>query len=108
MFMTASELSQMVDIRPKSGTFVFSMSEHYIEGEENEEYKECLENWLHHFGIELTQIHCSGHADEAGVRKMIDGIGADIVIPVHTENPDKFKNMAGKVLLPGKEICIKI
>jgi len=102
MFVSASELSQMVDIQPKSGTFIYSMSEHYIEGEDNEEYKECLDNWLNHFGIKLAQIHCSGHADEAGVRKMIDGVNADTVIPVHTENAEAFKGFCEKVILPEK------
>jgi mRNA degradation ribonuclease J1/J2 len=84
--------------------FIYSMSEHYIEGEENEEYRRCLENWLKHFGMDFGQIHCSGHADEAGVRKMIDGVDAGCVIPVHTENPEAFKKFCRKGILPKKGV----
>lgn len=108
MFMTASELSQMIDIQPKGGTYVFSMSDHYLEGEENEEYRECLENWLDHFGIKLVQIHCSGHADEEGIKRMIDSVSPETVIPVHTENPEEFKKMCGNVIIPEKGKTLKL
>jgi ribonuclease J len=103
MFMSPSEMSQMIDIQPGKGTFIYSMSEHYIEGEGNEEYKECLMNWLNHFGINLAQIHCSGHADAAGIKKMVDGVNAGAVIPVHTDCPEGFKKLAKKVVLLEKE-----
>ncbi|HPD19331.1 MAG TPA: MBL fold metallo-hydrolase RNA specificity domain-containing protein, partial [Candidatus Goldiibacteriota bacterium] len=103
MFVTSSEFIQMIDIQPKSGTFIFSISEHYLEGEENEEYKLCLENWLHHFGIKFEQIHCSGHADGEGVKRMVETINPEIVIPVHTEAPEEFKRFCKKVVLPEKE-----
>ena len=108
MFMSASELSQLIDIQPGKGTFVYSMSEHYIEGEGNEEYRDCLNNWLNHFGMKLEQIHCSGHADYAGVKKMIDGVSAKRVIPVHTENPDAFKKMHGDVVMAERGKTIKL
>jgi ribonuclease J len=106
MFMSASELSQLIDIQPGKGTFVYSMSEHYIEGEEHEDYKACLENWLNHFGLNFAQIHCSGHTDAQGVKRMIDGVAPKCVIPVHTQNPEEFKKMHGNVILMerGKEI----
>lgn len=99
MFMAASELSQLIDIQPGSGTFIYSMSEHYIEGEENEEYRCCLQNWLNHFGMDFEQIHCSGHADRDGVKRMIEGVEPKKVIPIHTQNPEEFKKMHGDVVL---------
>jgi ribonuclease J len=99
MFMAASELSQLIDIQPGSGTFIYSMSEHYIEGEENEDYRGCLQNWLNHFGMDFEQIHCSGHADREGVQRMIDGVEPKKVIPIHTQNPEEFKKMHGDVIL---------
>ncbi|MCX8093649.1 MAG: MBL fold metallo-hydrolase, partial [Candidatus Goldbacteria bacterium] len=56
MFLSMSELTQMIDIQPKNGTFIFSMSEHYLEGEGNEEYRECLTKWINHFGLSFVQI----------------------------------------------------
>jgi ribonuclease J len=84
------------------------MSEHYLEGEGNEEYKLCLENWLCHFGIKFEQIHCSGHADVEGVKRMAETINPEIVIPVHTEAPEEFKRFCKKVVLPerGKKIIL--
>jgi ribonuclease J len=108
MFMTASELSQLIDIQPGKGTFVYSMSEHYIEGEEHEDYKACLENWLAHFGMDFEQIHCSGHSDMEGVQHMIDGCAPKTVIPVHTQNPEEFKKMHGNVILMERGNTVKI
>jgi len=108
MFLTASELSQLIDIKPKKGMYVFSMSEHYLEGEDNEEYRNCLEYWLDHFGLDFAQIHCSGHAGEDGIKRMINEIEPQIVIPVHTEAAEKFKNFWKKVILPEKEQIVVI
>ncbi len=108
MFLSVSELSQMIDIKPQKGTFIFSMSEHYLEGDGNEEYKECLENWIKHFGLEFIQIHCSGHSDEKGIKELIEAIEPEIVIPVHTESAVRFKEFWEKVIVPerGKSIMV--
>jgi mRNA degradation ribonuclease J1/J2 len=58
--------------------------------------------------MDFGQIHCSGHADEAGVRRMIDGVAAGCVIPVHTENPGRFKEFGVRVKKPEKGKTMKL
>jgi ribonuclease J len=108
VFLTASELSQIIDIQPKKGSFIFSLSQHYLEGEENEDYYECLMYWMQHFGLDFYKVHCSGHSDEDGIKNLIKQIEPEIVIPVHTEHPEKFREFTKKVIIPEKEKTIKI
>ncbi|MEI7641211.1 MAG: MBL fold metallo-hydrolase [bacterium] len=109
MFASESEFSQLIDIKPNKGTFIYSMSEHYLDGEGFEAKKDCLQNWLEHFGLKFEQIHCSGHADATGVQKMLNGVNAKTVIPVHTEGATAFKDMCkSKVILPEKDGTITI
>lgn len=35
-------------------------------------------------GLKTETLHTSGHADENAVRKLIDTINPDVIIPVHT------------------------
>ncbi|MEI7543153.1 MAG: MBL fold metallo-hydrolase [bacterium] len=108
MFMAESEFSQMIDIQPKAGSFIYSTSEHYLDGEGYEDKKQSLTNWLNHFHLEFEQIHCSGHADKVGVKRMIDGVAPNKVIPVHTEDPKAFGELHKNVAIPekGKTIII--
>ncbi len=99
MMITDTELQQLIDIKPKKGTFIYSMSEHYIEGEDNEEKRVALGAWLSHFNIRFEQAHCSGHASEAAVREMIDTAAPAAVAPMHTENPESFGSMHGSIIM---------
>jgi ribonuclease J len=64
--------------------------------------------WLKHFNINADnnwkpyQIHASGHASGPEIQEMIDKIKPKLLIPVHTEHPELFKNIAGDIHLPKK------
>ncbi len=45
-------------------------------------------------GLKIETLHTSGHADENAVRKLIDTVNPDVIIPVHTENAERFKEIA--------------
>jgi len=102
MFMADHELHQLIDIKPKKGVFIFSTAEHYLEGPGFEKKKETLMNWLAHFNMSFEHIHCSGHTDRQGIERAIKTINPETVMPVHTQNPEAFKEMWGKVILPEK------
>jgi ribonuclease J len=65
-------------------------------------------SWLKHFRINARndwkpyQIHASGHASGPEIQEMIAQIKPKILVPVHTENPELFRNIAGKVHRPKK------
>ncbi|MFX0138240.1 MAG: MBL fold metallo-hydrolase RNA specificity domain-containing protein, partial [Candidatus Hodarchaeota archaeon] len=54
-------------------------------------------------------FHASGHASEDEIEWMIDKIDPDILIPIHTENLDWFKERYGykaKILKKGEKFTL--
>jgi len=102
MHMNLTRLSELVHIKPENADFIYASSEHFFEGEDNEEQRKVWERWMKHFGIGFHKAHCSGHASKEDIAKIIKGIGPEIVIPVHTDAPDEFRKMHGNILSPTK------
>ncbi|MFA5364308.1 MAG: MBL fold metallo-hydrolase RNA specificity domain-containing protein [Candidatus Bathyarchaeia archaeon] len=69
-----------------------------------------LLRWLKQFDINASngwkpyQIHASGHASGPELQEMIDKIQPKLLIPVHTEHPEKFTNKSGQVHIPVKGV----
>ena len=70
--------------------------------------------WLEHFKINVEngckpyQIHASGHASGPEIQEMIDKIKPKVLVPVHTEHPELFRNVAGKVHRPKKGAEVRV
>jgi len=64
--------------------------------------------WLKHFKINVDneyrpyQIHASGHASGPEIQEMIDKIKPKLLVPVHTEHPEMFRNSTGNIYMPEK------
>ena len=108
MHMNLTRLSELVHIKPKGADFIYSSSEHFFEGEENEEQRGVWTRWMEHFGITFHKAHCSGHASRSDIAKMIEQINPEIVIPVHTNVPDEFRKLHGNVISPKKGETIEL
>lgn len=108
MFLGFFKLMELVYIQPKNADFIYSMSEHFLEGEDNEEMKAVLENWMKHFKINFHKAHCSGHASKQDIIKIVTGIEPGMVIPIHTENAEAFKEFHDnvKIVKNGGKIMI--
>lgn len=79
----------------ENGLLVYSFWSGYKNGENMKEFlSECKT-----LGLKTETLHTSGHADENAVRKLIDTINPDVIIPVHTENAERFKEIAPNVLV---------
>jgi ribonuclease J len=100
MFTGFNKLMELVYIQPKKADYIFSSSEHFLEGEENREQREVLDNWLNHFGITLHKAHCSGHASKRDLKYAIRRIAPEILIPVHTKNAAEFRKIHDRVIIP--------
>ncbi|MBN2518418.1 MAG: MBL fold metallo-hydrolase [Candidatus Altiarchaeota archaeon] len=92
------ELKNLIDVRPSKGSvYIRSVTEPF-----NDEMMidaEKAENWIRHFGMfPYSQAHCSGHANGLDLRRIVDDIGAETVIPVHTTKAGGFKEIADGVL----------
>jgi ribonuclease J len=109
------DMKNLLDIKPNSGTYIYSSSEAFEEESEFDFVR--LNNWLRYFsfktyGFEIVEeqgkvkpiftkgFHASGHASKKDLKWTIDKVDPEILIPVHTDNPDWFKeNFENAVLL---------
>jgi ribonuclease J len=103
MLTNFNKLMELVYIKPKKADYIYSSSEHFLEGEDNEEMKRVLYNWLTHFGIGLHKAHCSGHASKSDLEYAIKKIDPEVLIPIHTQNPEEFQKIHDNVLIVEKE-----
>jgi ribonuclease J len=103
-----TKLMELVYIQPKNADYIYSSSEHFLEGEDNEDMRTVLYNWLEHFGIKLHKAHCSGHASKSDIEYAVKKIKPEILIPIHTENPEEFKKIHDNVKVPKKGEIIEI
>jgi len=101
-------LMELVYLQPKNADFIYSMSEHFYEGEDNEEQRTIWENWMKHFGIKFHKAHCSGHISKQDLKEFIKKVNPKVLIPVHTENPEEFRKFHPNVKIPEKEKKIEI
>ncbi len=49
-----------------------------------------LRFWLDGLGLELDVVHASGHASVEDLRRLVDALDPDRVIPIHTSAPERF------------------
>ncbi|MFX1411413.1 MAG: MBL fold metallo-hydrolase RNA specificity domain-containing protein [Promethearchaeota archaeon] len=116
-------LKSLLDIKPTNGTYIYSSSEAFEEETEFDFIR--LSKWLGHFGFKIygfeiieeegrlkpifsRGFHASGHASQNDLRWAIETIDPDIIIPVHTDNPQWFKeNFDNTFLVKDGETIVK-
>ncbi len=81
-------LGELIDIKPKGGHFINSMSEPF--NEEGEAQEDVLRNWLRHFSMSFHQAHASGHAPAEDLRMIAAEIAPKELYPIHSEHPERF------------------
>ena len=104
------DINEVVDFNLSKGAYIYSSSEAYTE-EQKFDIKR-LRNWLKLFNFEFIgdpenkdhnlPLHVTGHAYPDTIKEVIERIEPEILIPIHTEKPEKFIDIAPftKVLLP--------
>lgn len=81
-------LSEMMSF--EDGVLIYSFWSGYRETESMKEFlSECKK-----MGLKIETLHTSGHADEKTIRQLIDRVNPTVLIPVHTENAQRFKEIA--------------
>ncbi|MEM5778056.1 MAG: MBL fold metallo-hydrolase [Candidatus Aenigmatarchaeota archaeon] len=95
--------TELIDIKPKGGEFIHSMSEPFSEGgmDQIEEY--VMRNWLKHFKLRFHQIHASGHVSPRELKNVVRIISPKKVFPIHTEDARKFKKLVKKNVVMVRE-----
>ena len=95
--------TELIDIKPKSGDFIHSMSEPFTEGGMDQIEQEVMLNWIKHFKLKFHQVHASGHISPKELKKVLKEINPKKVFPIHTENPRMFKKLFKKNVVIAKE-----
>ena len=94
-------LTELIDIEPPKGSpFIHSKSEPF---DEEDIADVVLDNWLRRFNLVRHQLHASGHMSEQEIAEMVTKIRPRIVIPVHTQHPDRFARFSRNVVQPVKQ-----
>src|SRR5688572_6494570 len=92
------DIVNLVDFEPDGGTYIYSASEAYDEEQRFDHLR--LVNWLKHFGLKMIgglpgaeqgPYHASGHIDGTSLQELIEGVGAEAILPVHTQKLDWFR-----------------
>ena len=58
-----------------------------------------LRTWLERHQIPLHYIHGSGHASVEDLQKLASAVDADQVVPIHTEAPDRYRELFDRVAI---------
>ena len=92
------QLTELVDLKPVAHSpFIHSKSEPF---DEEDITGEILANWLKRFGLQYVQIHASGHCSQAEMQDLVRTINPKVVMPVHTQYPERFEAFGPKVVQP--------
>ena len=68
------------------GILFYSMWNGYKEKEDIAAFLQFMEDK----GVQIVNLHTSGHADEETIRSLINDVNPSYIIPVHTENAQWF------------------
>lgn len=50
-------------------------------------------------GLEIVTLHTSGHADENALKRLIETVNPKVLMPIHTENAERFKKIAPNIIV---------
>lgn len=114
--MSFFDITELVDIDPSGGVWIYSSSEPHDE-EQQFELKRLL-NWLDLFkitplgvGDSPSPYHASGHISGPELVDLIRQINPTAILPVHTESPSRFVETLYKtaaVRLPETGVSIEV
>ena len=79
----------------EDGVLVYSFWSGYRENAAMKEFlSECEK-----MGLFIETLHTSGHADENTIRRLIERVKPTVIIPVHTENAQRFEEIVGDIIV---------
>jgi ribonuclease J len=86
------ELPDLIALKPAQGScYIRSVTEPH-DDEDLIDLRR-VNNWLKLFNLlPYQKIHASGHASGVELKQLISEINPQIIIPIHTEKPELFKN----------------
>lgn len=79
----------------EDGLLVYSFWSGYRETENMKHFLlECEK-----LGLRIVTLHTSGHADENAIKELIEVVNPKVLIPIHTENAGRFREIAPNLII---------
>jgi len=85
--------------RIEGGNFIYSMWEGYLQKSGTMKFVDYLTNRK----FTLHKIHTSGHADTKTLKKMVEAIRPKNIVPIHTFEGDKYKDIFNETIVELKD-----
>lgn len=86
------------EISFNGGILFYSMWSGYKEKEDIRSFLQFMQDQ----GVEIIDLHTSGHADAETILKLINNVNPAYLIPVHTENADWFEQSTNVLVIKEK------
>ena len=106
--MNFHQIQELIDFAPDKDCYFLRASTEPHE-EEAEISEERFLNWILHFQMQglsengkFERAHISGHISGKELGEFIEKIKPEIIIPIHTEHPEEFKNFPSEIFLVKK------
>jgi len=100
--LTFFDINELVDIDPSPNVaYIHSASEPHNEEQVIDEQR--LNNWLDYFHVKKYHYHASGHASGTDIRRLVEQVKPKLLMPIHTEHEDLFKQFHDNVKMPSLE-----
>jgi ribonuclease J len=88
----------------RDGIFFYSLWSGYRDND----YQKKFEKYLESAGFSLGTLHTSGHAGIADIRRVIDGLAPQKLIPIHTMHPGAFLEFSDKTNLKNDGVQFEV
>lgn len=91
----SSMISDFKKINIKEGLFIYSMWGGYLK----ESSMKPVLKFINDNSMKFEHLHTSGHASIETLEKVLRELRPKLLIPIHSFNPEKFKNIYGNIKL---------
>jgi len=96
LFCSNFDLKELVDIKPvEDSVYIKSVCEPF--DAEMEIDWERIENWINHFGMNVSSTHVSGHASGPQLKEFVEQVSPKTIIPIHTESAKAYEKWSKAV-----------
>jgi len=92
-------------LKLKDATWIYSLWPGYFE---RSKPLRNLKSYLEDKGVRYEYLHTSGHAKLEDMKKLVDAMAPEMVIPIHSFHPDKYKDYFPNVKLVNDGEIVKL
>ena len=103
LLLNFAHIQELIDINPiENSAYIMSGGEPMSSIDPAN--TKIFENWLARFNLPLFKVHSPGHASETEILSAVRKINPEILLPIHTQIPERFKAVHNKVVLIEKGV----